>query len=161
MHRVRQRLVALVSLTTFLVGNTHAGTAIAAHLLAPRPAASSAPHQNSAGRDTQAAPKAKKPTRSCCRCARHKKPAPETPAPPRPEKQGPCAPACPDCPKGPCGPQCPCPGGCALCGVAQVPCLSPFAPFTVAPPCLGDSLIEPTPLYVPPHGIELLRPPRA
>src|SRR5262249_38589205 len=147
MRRLRQRLVALVSLAAFFVANTHAGLALAAHLAAPRLADAPAPQRGSNGHNGPEAlkAKAKKATRSGCSCARHKttKPRNQAAAPssvPRPDKQSPCRPCCPDCPKGPSGSQCPCPGGCPLCSVAKVPCLSPFALFTAAPPCLGASL---------------------
>jgi hypothetical protein len=67
---------------------------------------------------------------------------------------------CPCCPKHPSSPSCPCPGGCAFCSVAKVPCLV-WTSLTMLPaPCMGESLREASVLYLPPAPTKLIRPPR-
>jgi hypothetical protein len=74
----------------------------------------------------------------------------------------PCRPACPDCPKSPFAPKCPCPGGCALCNVAKVPCHVPAHDFTgSAAACQDGGIPELTSFYTPPAVDRLIRPPRA
>jgi hypothetical protein len=72
----------------------------------------------------------------------------------------PCSPGCPDCPKSPFAPKCPCPGGCALCNVAKVPCHIPFHDFTCAVVCQEAAVLELTSFYTPPTAGRLIRPPR-
>jgi hypothetical protein len=73
----------------------------------------------------------------------------------------PCGPDCPDCPKSPFAPKCPCPGGCALCNVAKVPCHIPSYDFTcAAASCQGAGVPELTSFYTPPAAGRLIRPPR-
>ncbi len=72
-----------------------------------------------------------------------------------------CRSGCPDCPKSPFAPKCPCPGGCALCNVAKVPCHLP--PYDLTGPtaaCPDDAVAEIVFSYTPPAG-RLIRPPRA
>jgi hypothetical protein len=76
--------------------------------------------------------------------------------------RAPCGPGCPDCPKSPFAPKCPCPGGCALCNVAKVPCHIPAHDFTCAvAPFQEASVPELTSFYTPPIAGRLIRPPRA
>jgi hypothetical protein len=73
----------------------------------------------------------------------------------------PCGSRCPDCPKSPFAPKCPCPGGCALCNVAKVPCHVPAHDFTgPAAACQDDAIPELTTFYTPPAVGRLIRPPR-
>jgi len=74
--------------------------------------------------------------------------------------RAPCCPGCPDCPKSPFAPKCPCPGGCALCNVAKVPCHIPSYDFTCAAACQEAGLPELTSFYTPPAAGRLIRPPR-
>jgi hypothetical protein len=76
--------------------------------------------------------------------------------------RAPCDLRCPDCPKSPFAPKCPCPGGCALCNVAKVPCHVPAHDFTgPATACQDDAVPELTSFYTPPAVGRLIRPPRA
>jgi hypothetical protein len=74
------------------------------------------------------------------------------------ESSNPCCPCCPTDPAGPC---CPCPGGCAFCSVAKVPCLGPLTLSPAPASGLGESLAETPLLYFPPPCAELIRPPRS
>jgi hypothetical protein len=76
----------------------------------------------------------------------------------------PCCPSepldhsCPCCPKKPAGQ---CPGGCAFCSVAKVPCFGVSIPTVGPGPCVGTSLVESCPPYASPFPGKLIRPPRA
>ena len=156
MRRKWQRLGVCVSLAAFLVVNTPASSAIAAHLFAPRPS----DWQTTSGRcPTPAVLVGDKTTHSdCCHCSKHKK---RIVAEIVCKQASRCRPDCPDCPKGPSAPKCPCPGGCALCNVAKVPHIVP----TTCPPCslicYGTNLVESTFIYTPPFYGRMIRPPRA
>jgi hypothetical protein len=150
MSRKWLRLLACVSLVAFVAANTHAGAAFAACLTAPARHGSPAGHAR-----TKPAP------RSCCNCSGHKaRVAAEPSEAVNGHGRTPCEP-CPGCPKGPCGPKCPCPGGCALCNPAKVPCLAEAAGPACEAPCLGASPAEHTSSYTPPFSGTLTRPPRA
>lgn len=139
------RLVACVSLGAFLAANAYAGMASAAHFrLTSPPTDTTCPKPD----DEQHALADDCDCESCCHHA-------ETP---RSREHAPC---CPDCPKGPCSPECPCPGGCALCSIAKVPCLLASPCFSSRGPCLEDSLTEAPSAYAPPFSGTLTRPPRA
>jgi hypothetical protein len=58
-------------------------------------------------------------------------------------------------------PCCPCPGGCAFCSVAKVPCLSTVTVPAVITPCVDDDLDEAPPVYDAPFASQLTRPPRS
>jgi hypothetical protein len=99
---------------------------------------------------------------SCKHCSRHQhgqpvqQSAPRSPACPC----GPHEPASPSCPCCPTDPACPCPGGCAYCSVAKVPCLTCLVPTAdqagFVDRCLPDAAF----LYVAPSSGPPLRPPR-
>ncbi len=91
-------------------------------------------------------------------CGQQHSPAAETLAE---HERVPCSPDCPDCPKSPFTPKCPCPGGCALCNVAKVPCHIPSQHFTCAVACQRAGVPELTFFYTPPAAGRLIRPPRA
>jgi hypothetical protein len=74
--------------------------------------------------------------------------------------RGACNHDCPNCPKSPLAPKCPCPGGCALCNVAKVPCHIRAHVFTSAAACQEASAPELTSFYTPPAVGRLIRPPR-
>jgi len=57
-------------------------------------------------------------------------------------------------------PACPCPGGCAYCNVAKVPCPLPAAAVSQWTECAGPSRAEAPSPYFPPCSGTLLRPPR-
>jgi hypothetical protein len=57
-------------------------------------------------------------------------------------------------------PTCPCPGGCAFCSVAKVPCLLSPAPVLDTALSEGDGLDDAPPSYFPPFSGTLTRPPR-
>jgi hypothetical protein len=145
-----QRLVACISLVAFLAANTHAGTAIAASVAA-RPAGKPGHVANAKGK--------KASRRSCCHCVKDKDR--RIPDAPRDHGNDPCSPSCPDCPKGPGDSKCPCPGGCALCSVAKVPCPVVAASPIHEAPCLEGSVTEIEPSYLSPAIRTLIRPPRA
>jgi hypothetical protein len=135
--RKRLRLIACVGLVAFLAANTHAGLALAGSLdglPCPGCEAGGVAHDHRKARVD-------------------------------PQEQGdhdrcPCDPDCPDCPKEPHGPQSPCPGGCAFCSVAKVPCLAADSGLTQPSLCLGSSSPEQTALSLSEFSSRLLRPPR-
>ena len=154
MRRQWQRLVACVSLAAFLVANSHAGMALAAHLSAARPSHAGVRSPATSRSDRPECP-------GCCRCAKHKSRDTANNARAPQDEDGTCGPSCPHCPKTPSAPKCPCPGGCALCSVAKVPHVVPTACLPWAAPCLGAKLPEPRSTYTPPCAGRLIRPPRA
>jgi hypothetical protein len=130
-------LVACVSLVAFLAANTHAGMAIAAHFEGHLPQA------------------------ACTHGCDHQEVDDDADHEHFPGGS-PCTdPDCPDCPKDPSAPKCPCPGGCALCSIAKVPCLTVGPLPAHQAPGSGDCLAEPAPLYTSPFSSPLPRPPRA
>ena len=148
------RLVACVSLVAILVAPSHAGMAAARLLTAPP----SAGHPSAPAHGEPHPSDGESTCASCCHGAvGHCRAA----AAPRDQSRTPCDPDCPHCPRGPFPPKCPCPGGCALCSVAKVPCLFSAPCFASPAPCLGDSVTEPPPPYNAPFSRTLLRPPRA
>jgi hypothetical protein len=58
------------------------------------------------------------------------------------------------------GSSCPCPGGCALCSVAKVPCLLPLTALVEVASGLDDGLDEASPVYDSPFCATLTPPPR-
>ena len=141
MPRKWSRLVALVSLVAFLAANTHAGAVLTRLTTAP-----SAPeHDDSAAESGPS---------TCCHC--HDE-TPEATTAQTADDRCPSGPECPHCPK---GPTCPCPGGCATCNVAKVPCCVPPPNFSVAEVFLGDSPEALPSFYSPPAAGSLIRPPR-
>lgn len=161
MRRKRLRLVACVSLVAFLVANTHAGTALAAHLLAAHSELGHARDAAAAKHPASAQQEVKPERPGCCHGQKHTNRAGDGSEGVGDQDDCPCAPSCPDCPKGPCGPKCPCPGGCALCNVAKIPHVAPVASLPASAPCLGASLPEPHVFYTPPPAGRLIRPPRS
>ena len=152
MLRKRPRLVALVSLVAFLAANTHA-SAVFTRLTARSVRQLSMAMEN--GGSSAASDRS-----SCCHC---RKAAPVATNPTSStmagdeDASGPCGPDCPDCHK---GPTCPCPGGCASCNVAKVPCFAPPPNFAIVEAFLGDSTEAPPSFYTPPSAGCLARPPR-
>src|SRR5262245_6871825 len=141
MFPLRKRLVALVTLTAYLLANTHAVWAFA---LSPR--------------STSATAKAPS-KRTCCRHCQARAANPQVPAKPDQDSYNtpaPQAPACPCCPD-----SCPVPGGCALCSIAK----TPVAAVGIAPlPAVqgnDDVCPETLPLHFSAYVGELMRPPRA
>jgi hypothetical protein len=57
-------------------------------------------------------------------------------------------------------PSCPCPGGCAFCSVAKVPCVPPVALLMDATPTKEDNFIEVAQSYTSPFTGTLTRPPK-
>ncbi len=160
MRRKRLRLVACVSLAAFLVANTHAATAFAAHLLALHPEVGHA-HEAAAAKHPASAHQEVMPQLPGCRHSpKHVSRGVDTSDADADRDDHPCSPCCPDCPPRPCGSKCPCPGGCALCNVAKVPHVVPVACPPASAPCLEASPPEPHVFYTPPPTGRLIRPPR-
>jgi len=148
-------LVAGLALVAFLVANgpvfPHASG------LASRCACSLA-LANTAQADTAGIPT--RPTCNHCRSKLASQPAsPSSASSGRLEDAG--------CPSGPCSDggseqgSCPCPGGCASCSVAKVPCSLPSVPSPTPVACLGPNQGEGPPLYSPPSFVGLTPPPKA
>src|SRR6516225_2278919 len=55
---------------------------------------------------------------------------------------------------------CPCPGGCAYCNGAKIPCPFPAVRAPELSPCLERSIADLSPLYTPPCSGKFNRPPR-
>jgi hypothetical protein len=159
----RSRLVAWVSLVSYLLANTHAGSAMAPREHPPchaeKPAEPAGPHHHEEGElecqdcDHHASHSTTSPT-SACTDEEHTTPTPDARGR---ELRG----TCPCCPKSPCDSSCPCPGGCAMCNVAKTPCVSTETPIPLPTDWLGDKVIEMSFSYVPPVPHGLIRPPRA
>ena len=144
-----QRLVACLGLVAFVAANTHAAVAVAAALSPAElrlPSKSAPAKKSAASRHT-----------SCRHCGKSGA-AKDAAAVGRGD--APCTdrPNCPDCPH---GPSCPCPGGCAACNVAKVPCFSTAPSLALEDACLGASPEAPPSFYSPPSAGRLIRPPRA
>jgi hypothetical protein len=74
----------------------------------------------------------------------------------------PAAPSdCSDCDHDHSEPSCPCPGGCALCCVAKVPCPPVAVALADVAPRLDDGLDEAASAYDPPFFGTPTRPPRS
>ena len=150
------RLISLLCLTAYLFANTNVSLALSA-VKSRRPAAKSAEQKKPADE--------KSCTHICQHCAKKQaKPAEsDNLSKPNLSQPGPSSPAnsdCPCCPAGPSSPTCPCPGGCAWCSVAKVPCFTLLNLALLPALCVGESLVEEAPCYRPPIGNELMRPPR-
>jgi len=164
MPRTWLRPVACLSLAAYLFANTAAGSALSIHLQKT----DSCRDENAAAVSTDPEPTDPAPPR-CKHCAKFRRQAPPEQHTEGPEccseesshpesPQEPADSSCPCCPK---GPPCPVPGGCAICNIAKVPCLATALLALLPPLCAGASLIESPPLYLPPSGDELIRPPRS
>jgi hypothetical protein len=138
---LRKRLVALVTLATYLLANTHAVWGFA---LSPR--------------STTATAKASSKRTCCPRCQARAANA-HAPANPTqdafntPTRQSPACPCCPD--------SCPVPGGCALCSIAKTPVAAVGIAFLPAVQVNDDVCPETLPLHFSAYVGELMRPPRA
>jgi hypothetical protein len=133
MPRQANRLVALLTLGAFLCANMPAATAALLRLL-PGPA-----ERHAADACCGAAHPVRSDSVECpCHHWRHAESAPGDG-----EDDEPC-PACPD------DTSCPCPGGCAVCSVAKVPCTGALPFFHGSAPCLGESVPDAPNLYSPP-----------
>src|SRR5581483_3280178 len=66
---------------------------------------------------------------------------------------------CHDSDSFPC-PACPCPGGCAYCSVAKVPCFLSSPLLTDRDPCPGERITDAPPDCLSPYPREITRPPR-
>jgi hypothetical protein len=133
------RLIAVVTLLTFLVGNGSAISHARAFL-------SHSPCSHPAD-----------PSSATCGCEHclseespHSAPSPVEVRNVTPPSHGDDLP----------GSSCPCPGGCAFCSVAKVPGLSPLVTPAVVTLCLDDSLDAMPCVYASPFGGTLTRPPR-
>jgi hypothetical protein len=163
-----KRLIACASLVVYLLANTHVNLAIGSHVEPARESTSAPTPAQQNGGENPLPPEDL--VSECPHCAKRLKEAAEQrkaktdkkcSASER-ENSDPSLPDdCPCCPKTPGAPSCPCPGGCALCSVAKVPCLVPDAPVPLSFFCLGDCLVEETFYYLPPFSGGLIRPPRA
>jgi hypothetical protein len=154
MNRKWLRPVALLSLAAYLFANTPTEAVLAAHLAAARP------HSH----PSQPVPKAPGQARHRCKhCSRHRHldPKKETSRPAPEPKSDSRGPSCPCCPEEPSKPFCPCPGGCAYCSVAKVPCLTPFTLAAEAAVCALGPALEEAFLYAAPCWGGLFRPPRS
>jgi len=161
MRQTWLRLVVCVSLMAFLAANTPAGITLVLHLLAGQTPAADDPrshcdlahsHEEEVTDDSESL--------TCCTCGEDKARSCQASQHPE-ERDTPCGPSCPACPGSPSDPKCPCPGGCALCSVAKVPCVVPSVCVTCSAPCLGANSLEPHPVYTSPFTGRLIRPPRA
>jgi len=148
MPSLRVRLVACLTIFSYVVMNVHAGLGLCA---APVRAV-----QTSAAPPKQA-PKTK--TR-CKHCASKHTSHESAPTEHSRNPDQPCDDSCPGCPKTP-GKPCHVPGGCVLCSVAKVPCVMDLAPLHDLGPCLGDAVSDLSILYISPRSGGLIRPPRA
>jgi hypothetical protein len=160
MRRNWLRPITCVSLVAFFVANSHVGTAFAIWM-AVKPAAAEQVsyyeplHSLSLNQlETEA-------SASSCHSTQHSERTFEPDEVQKDRGHEPCGPSCPDCPKEPHGPQCPCPGGCAICNPAKVPCLAHTPCLTSLAPSLSDNLPEATSIYTAPCAGRLIRPPRA
>jgi hypothetical protein len=165
-----KRLVACVSLLAYFLANTHANLVIGAYI---EPTPVSATTKSTAPKDSEpATAPSEEPASECPHCAKrlkakaarvakqqqHAQSDTQQPAPDGKPVCASCDEACPCCPK---TPACPCPGGCALCSVAKVPCLVADAPMPSSSVCVGDFLVEEAFSYLSPFSGGLIRPPRA
>jgi hypothetical protein len=157
MNRKLRSLVTCVSLVAFFAANTHAGTAIAACLSTNRAGGEfslAKEHSTAEGATGEHS------GRLCC----HEEGDNDADVVEH-DEHGPCDSSCPDsncpdCPKSPGHSKCPCPGGCALCSVAKVPCPVAAACQVFEIPCLGASVAHAETPYTPPFCDVMLRPPR-
>lgn len=144
MPRWWSRLVACITLATFLVANRPATLPAAVPLLSSSP---SACHTQGCQCSRCAACRA-----ATCACHRSTgtDSSPQVKTLQNTPHQHPSAPC----------PSCPCPGGCMYCSHAKAPCLLSDNLLPPPSPCVGHSFIEIAPLYLPPLCGELMRPPR-
>jgi hypothetical protein len=150
MHRTWQRLVACLSLMAFLCANSQMACAL--------------PHAwfcscRSTSPSSSVVCEAAAPGPSCCKhCAARK--APPIKSEVVQEQASDDQPA-PDQSDPPLCPTCPCPGGCAYCNLAKIPCLLSSELLTVLVPCLDQGHAEGSLLIPPAPCGKLIRPPRA
>lgn len=162
------RLVACLSMAAYFIANTPALPALGARAPAIRSLHGDASRALVARANS---PSATRPCPHCAkpRCLAGKVVSPNVPVCSQSSFTGscPCCPnsppdlPCPCCPKGPDGRSCPCPGGCAFCTPAKVPCPGHSAERPRPGPCLGETVGETCPPYIPPFKGKLIRPPRA
>lgn len=140
-----RRLIACITLATFLVANRPAGLPAAVPFLS---SSASAGHT-----DGCQCSRCAKSGAAFCSCQRPARTAsgPQVETPQNDPDQRPGDP----------GPSCPCPGGCIYCNHAKAPCLLLVNLLPLPAPCLGFSFVEPSPPQLPPFCGELMRPPRA
>lgn len=158
MRRFRLRLIALLSLSVYLLANTQASFALG-YLIRSQT-------QPSAVLDTTSAEESTPKASKCKHCTvtqdttDENAPA-QTKCPPDGSSK-PCNDSsCPCCPNEHDPKDCPCPGGCALCSVAKAPCLTPLTLTPHQAVCIGQCcLVESLDYVSPPQG-GLIRPPRA
>jgi len=147
------RLVACVGLAAFLAANALASTSAATHPgVAPR---------DGGVKQVPATLTAEGSAASCCHCGNDEGRVGKISAASQDHGCCPSGPCCPESPKRPFTPKCPCPGGCAYCNVAKVPCTTPAARFTSpASCCVWNNVPELASFYTPPSTGSLIRPPR-
>jgi hypothetical protein len=168
MKRKWLRLIAYLSLAAYLLVNTQAAEALSTHFqfVLSQPSQNAPNSCKGQGREADHSRK-DAPARTCSSCKHCAKQKQKVSHPPDQEgtdhDHASPEPSCPCCPDGPgdrSSPSCPCPGGCAFCTVAKVPCLTTLTLSVGPSPCVGESAAEQPFCYVGPCRGGLIRPPR-
>lgn len=154
MSRFWLRLVSVVSLAAYLLANTNVSFAMdiwVRHLAKNAQSAAAASEKGTSGAS------------KCKHCSQNEARSSTTvdqSSDCQDCHNGPCDDRCPCCPDEPGKHKCPCPGGCALCSNAKVPCVSPLSLDFQPTVCLGDFVLMESFAYLSPFRGSLDRPPR-